>query len=124
MSIGDSEIIINGENILVNLLDPIIILNKVNYDDVHIPNYYGFSKNHSSKLKNYIGGYYEKLKTFYGNPTLLNVLTTVQKSSRNLIRIANVTPKFSCIKMGEEKIGNIEATSDGLPRGLGLGFRL
>ena len=82
---------------------PNIILNKVNYDDVHIPNYYGFSKNHSSKLKNYIGGYYEKLKTFYGNPTLLNVLTTVQKSSRNLIRIANVTPKFSSIKMGEEK---------------------
>jgi hypothetical protein len=82
---------------------PNIILNKVNYDDVHIPNYYGFSKNHSSKLKNYIGGYYEKLKTFYGNPTLLNVLTTVQKSSRNLIRIANVTPKFSSIKMSEEK---------------------
>ena len=83
---------------------PNIILNKVNYDDVHIPNYYGFSKNHSSKLKNYIGGYYEKLKTFYGNPTLLNVLTTVQKTSNNLIRIANVTPKFSSIKMGEEKI--------------------
>jgi hypothetical protein len=83
---------------------PNIILNKVNYDDVHIPNYYGFSKNHSSKLKNYIGGYYEKLKTFYGNPTLMNVLTTVQKSSRNLVRIANVTPKFSSIKMSEEKI--------------------
>jgi hypothetical protein len=82
---------------------PNIILNKVNYDDVHIPNYYGFSKNHSTKLRNYIGGYYEKLKTFYGNPTLLNILTTVQKTSNNLIRIANVTPKFSSIKMGEEK---------------------
>ena len=80
-----------------------IILNKVNYDDVHIPNYYGFSKNHSTKLKNYIGGYYEKLKTFYGNPTLLNILTTVQKTSNNLIRISNVTPKFSSIKLGEEK---------------------
>ena len=82
---------------------PNIILNKVNYDNVNIPNYYGFSKNHSTKLRNYIGGYYEKLKTFYGNPTLLNVLTTIQKSSRNLIRIANVTPKFSSIKIGEEK---------------------
>jgi len=29
LSIGDNEIIINGENILINLLDPIIILNKV-----------------------------------------------------------------------------------------------
>ena len=94
------------KNFISNFVNvfPNIILNKVNYDDVHIPNYYGFSKNHSSKLKNYIGGYYEKLKTFYGNPTLLNVLTTVQKSSRNLVRISNVTPKFSSIKMGEEKI--------------------
>ena len=83
---------------------PNIILNKVNYDEVHIPNYYGFSKNHSNKLKNYIGGYYEKLKIFYGNPTLLNILTTVQKTSNNLIRIANVTPKFSSIKLGEEKV--------------------
>lgn len=83
---------------------PNIILNKVNYDDIHIPNYYGFSKNHSNKLKNYIGGYYEKLKSFYGNPTLLNVLTTVKKSCKNLIRIANVTPKFSSINLGEDKI--------------------
>ena len=83
---------------------PNIILNKVNYDDIHIPNYYGFSKNHSNKLKGYIGGYYEKLKSFYGNPTLLNVLTTVQKSCKNLIRISNVTPKFSSIKVGEDKI--------------------
>jgi hypothetical protein len=94
------------KNFISNFVNifPNIILNKVNYDDVHIPNYYGFSKNHSNKLKNYIGGYYEKLKLFYGNPTLLNVLTTIQKSSRNLIRIANVTPKFSSIKMGADKI--------------------
>ena len=83
---------------------PNIILNKVNYDDIHIPNYYGFSKNHSNKLKNYIGGYYEKLKSFYGNPTLLNILETVQKSCKNLIRMSNVTPKFSSIKVGEDKI--------------------
>lgn len=82
---------------------PNIILNKVNYDDVHIPNYNGFSKSHSNKLKNYIGGYYEKLKTFYGNPTLLNILTTIQTTSKNLIRIANVTPKFSSIKINEDK---------------------
>jgi hypothetical protein len=83
---------------------PNIILNKVNYDEVHIPNYYGFSKNHSNKLINYIGGYYQKLKAFYGNPTLQNVLTTIQKTCKNLIRISNVTPKFSSIKLGEDKI--------------------
>ena len=82
---------------------PNIILNKVKYDDVHIPNYYGFSRNHSNKLKKYISEYYEKLKIFYGNPTLLNVLTTIQKTSRNLITMANATPSFTSIKLDEEK---------------------
>jgi len=83
---------------------PNIILNKVNYDDIHIPNYFGFSSNHSNKLKKYVGGYYEKLKTFYGNPTLLNILTTIQKTSNNLVRISNVTPKFTSINIGEKII--------------------
>ena len=83
---------------------PNIILNKVNYDDIHIPNYFGFSGNHSNKLKKYVGGYYEKLKTFYGNPTLLNILTTIQKSCNNLVRMSNVTPKFTSIFSGEKQI--------------------
>jgi len=33
---------------------PNIILNKVNFENTHIPNYYGFSKNHANKLKNYM----------------------------------------------------------------------
>jgi hypothetical protein len=82
---------------------PNIILNKVNYDDIHVPNYYGFSKNHAKKLKKYVSGYYEKLKIFYGNSTLLNILTTIQKTSKNLVKIANVTPSFTSIKINEEK---------------------
>jgi hypothetical protein len=83
---------------------PNIILNKVNYDDIHIPNYYGFSTSHSSKLKRYISGYYEKLKTFYGLPTLQNVLTTIQRSARNIIRIADGTPCFTSIKVDNETV--------------------
>ena len=83
---------------------PNIILNEVNYDNVHIPNYFGFSSNHSNKLKKYVGGYYEKLTSFYGNPTLLNILITIQKTSNNLVRLSNVTPKFTSINVGETKI--------------------
>ena len=82
---------------------PNIILNEVKYDDVHIPNYYGFSRNHANKLKKYISEYYEKLKVFYKNSTLQNVLTTIQKSSRNLVKIANATPSFTSIKLDDEK---------------------
>ena len=93
------------KNFIENMVNvfPNIILNKVNYGDIHIPNYYGFTKNHAYKLKKFIGGYYEKLKTFYGAPTLQNVLFTIQNSAKNLVKIANVTPSFTSIKMNEDK---------------------
>jgi hypothetical protein len=83
---------------------PNIILNKVNYDDIHIPNYYGFSKNHATKLKKYVSGYYEKLKIFYGIHTLENILTTIRESSKNLVKISKSTPSFSSIKVNNDKI--------------------
>jgi hypothetical protein len=81
---------------------PNIILNKVNYDNSHIPNYYGFSKNHANKLKKYITDYFEKLKPFYGIPTLLNVLTTIKKIGKNMVRLANSTPCFTSIKNNDK----------------------
>jgi len=81
---------------------PNIILNKVNYDNTHIPKYYGFSKNHASKLKKYISDYFQKLKPFYGIPTLLNVLTTIRKISQNMIKLADATPCFTGIKKDDK----------------------
>jgi hypothetical protein len=81
---------------------PNIILNKVNFDNTHIPNYYGFSKNHANKLKNYISNYFEQLKPFYGIPTLLNVLTTIKKIGKNVVRLANSTPCFTSIKSNDK----------------------
>jgi hypothetical protein len=81
---------------------PNIILNKVNYDNTHIPNYYGFSKNHANKLKKYISEYFEKLNQFYGIPSITNVLTTIQKIGKNIMRLADCTPGFSSIKNGEK----------------------
>ena len=108
MNISDDKLytIVNFyKNFIDNFVNvfPNIILNKVNYDDNHIPNYYGFSRNHTNKIKKSISGYYEKLKSFYGIPTLQNILITVQKSAKNLVKIANVTPSFTSIKINEEK---------------------
>jgi hypothetical protein len=86
---------------------PNIILNEVDYDDTHIPNYYGFSRNHNSKLKKYISEYYEKLKKFYGLNTLSNILTTVQKSCKNIILLANNTPSYSTIKVDDIELKTI-----------------
>lgn len=88
----------NFINNFVNIY-PNIILNKVNYNELHIPNYYGFSLNHSSKLKKYVSEHYEKLKKFYGISSLSNILTTIQKTSKNLVLISNRTPSFTSIKI-------------------------
>jgi hypothetical protein len=77
---------------------PNIILNKVKYDNTHIPNYYGFSKRHADKLKKFISDYFEKLKPFYGVPGVSNVLNTIQKIGKNVIKIAESTPCFSSIR--------------------------
>ena len=92
----------NFINNFVNVF-PNIILNKVHYDDTHIPSYYGFSRNHANKLKKSISEYYEGLNHFYGIPALQNILTTVQQSCKNLVLLANLTPSFTGIKLGEDK---------------------
>jgi len=92
----------NFVNSFVNVF-PNIILNKVHYDETHIPNYHGFSKNHANKLKKYVAEYYEKLKTFYDIPTLQNVLTTIQKTSKNLVMLADYTPSFTSIRISGDK---------------------
>ena len=94
------------KNFIENFVNifPQIILNNVNYDDIHVPNYYGFSKNHSNKLKKYISGYYEKLKIFYDVPTIENILNTVQSSAKNLVLLSNATPSFTSIKVSKDKV--------------------
>ena len=86
---------------------PNIILNRVNYDSTTIPNYYGFSKNHANKLKKYISSYFAKLKPFYGISSALNVLTSIQKSGKNLVQLAEATPSFSSIKNGENVLKGV-----------------
>ncbi len=95
---------------------PNIILNKVNYDNTLIPNYYGFSKNHANKIKSNIAGYFEKLKKFYGTPSVLNVLTTIQRNGKNTIKLADATPCFSSIKNGDKTLRGVidEQTSRSL----------
>jgi hypothetical protein len=83
---------------------PNIILNKVDYNDTLIPNYLGFSFSHAKKLKKSISEYYEKLKSFYGLPSMTNVLTTIQTSANNLLKLSKDTPCFSTIKNGDSEL--------------------
>jgi hypothetical protein len=81
---------------------PNIILNNVDYDNVNMPTYLGLSKPHSNKIKKHISDYYKKLKTFYGVSSINNILEKIQRSSNNLLRLAQETPCFTSIKYGEK----------------------
>lgn len=83
---------------------PNVILNKVNHADTLIPGYYGFSDNHSKKLKKYINEYYEKLNTFYGVPLIYNILITIQRSCKNITLLTQSTPCFTTIKTNDNII--------------------
>ena len=87
---------------MVNIF-PNIILKSVNYENINIQKYYGFSNNHVDKLKAYVSGYYEKLKIFDDVPMLKKILTTIQETSKNLVLIANNTPSFTSIKLNDGK---------------------
>jgi hypothetical protein len=84
----------------VNLF-PNIILNMVDYEDILIPKYLGLTKSHSNKLKTNIEKYYSKLRVLYGKPDMYNILMTIQKTSKNLVKLSQETPCFTSIKTSE-----------------------
>jgi hypothetical protein len=81
---------------------PNIILNEVNYEYSFIQKYFKFSPNHESKLRGDIYSYFKNLKPFYGIPTVLNILKTIQTLGKNMVNLANTTPCFSNIKIDEK----------------------
>jgi hypothetical protein len=80
---------------------PNIILNKVNYSSIQIPNYLGLSNTHALKIKTSIREYYEGLKSLYGVPGIYNILNTIQKSCKNIVKLSKETPSFTTIRYGE-----------------------
>jgi hypothetical protein len=81
---------------------PTIILNKVDYNNVNLPAYWGLSVKHIGDIHKIISEYYEGLREFYNDSELYNILTNIQSSCKNLVLLANATPSFTEIKYGEK----------------------
>jgi len=74
---------------------PNIILNKVDYLDTVIPNYWGLSNIQTGKIKQKIVEYYASLKVFYDSDTLSKLLFNVQDAAKVWSQFANETPCLS-----------------------------
>ena len=83
---------------------PNIILNNVDYQNIQIPNYWGLSMNHASKIRSAVTEYYSVLRKFYDAEALTNILEKIQKSGKNILLLSNNTPSFTTIKKGEQEI--------------------
>lgn len=81
---------------------PNIILNKVDYTNVSIPSYWGFSTTHNNKLRKNIKNYYDSLKVFYDDISLQNILTSIQNTSKNIKIISKVIPAFTSIQLKDK----------------------
>jgi hypothetical protein len=83
---------------------PNIILNEVNYKNIHIPNYLGLSYTHSKKIQEQVVDYYKKLHPFYGAKTLEKIITNIQRLGKNLCILSNLTPSFSTLYLNDETV--------------------
>jgi hypothetical protein len=84
-------------------LFPNIILNDVDYDKTQIGKYWGLSQNHEKDVKKIIKEYYHRLRPFYSEKVIVNVLDAIQINAKNLMLLAEETPYYSEIKNGEIK---------------------
>lgn len=91
------EFVKNYIHKIVNVF-PDIIKNKVDYQNsIQIPSYWGLSKNHTNDIRNIINEYYKSLRPFYGDKVLSKILTTIPKTTKNLLQLALNTPYMSDI---------------------------
>ena len=79
-------------------LFPNIIINQVDNTSVNIPTHWNLSHKHVFDLKKIINEYYIKLKPFYDNKILNNVLMKIQTTVTTIKLFAKYTPFYSPFK--------------------------
>jgi hypothetical protein len=77
---------------------PNIILNNVDYDKVQVQDYWHLSQNHVKDIKKIVKDYYQRLRPFYSEKVITNVLTTLQQRVANLMRLVCQTPYYTSIQ--------------------------
>ena len=83
---------------------PNIILHQVDYSDVSIPGYWGLSQKHSKDIKQNISEFYQCLRNYYDDGSVINLLKTIQISSKNFILLAKETPSFTSIHYKDKNL--------------------
>jgi hypothetical protein len=103
---GTYTIIQFYKNIIQDIVStfPNIILNQVDYSDIYIPSYWGLSSKHSKDIKQNISDFYQCLRNYYEDNSVINLLKTIQITSKNFILLAKETPSFTSINYKDKNL--------------------
>ena len=86
---------------------PKIILDKVDYQNIQLPRYWGLSNKHMEDIKQSILEYYGKLHTFYDSTVLKNILLTISSNCDRLLMLALEIPYLSEITWKDKSMHSI-----------------
>jgi hypothetical protein len=106
----DDELFFKSINYMKNALFyiscifPNIIINKVNYENIKIPKYWGLSSRHISDIKTLISDNYILFKSFYSDEILSQFLNKINNDTTILKMFSDVTPIFINIEKNDGSI--------------------
>jgi hypothetical protein len=83
---------------------PNMILNKVDYSNINVPNHWDVSGKHKNDIIKSVSSHYEKFRVFYEDPALYDILLQIQDICKNIIVLTDITPSFSSIKYKGKEI--------------------
>ena len=86
---------IKNNIITISDIYPSIILDKVDYEKVKIPQHWNFSANHQHDIRQIISSEGASLKRFYDNPHLSDTLRRIRDDTRNILRLIEFLPFFA-----------------------------
>lgn len=86
---------------------PKIILEKVDHQNIQLPKYWGLSNRHMEDIKSSIVEYYSRLRPFYGDSVLRNILEKIIVNCNRLLMLANETPYLSEITFKDKTMHSI-----------------
>jgi hypothetical protein len=85
---------------------PSMIVNQ-KVQSINPPSYWGVSASHKDDIIAMVSEFYKPLDNFYGNHTINNVLYEIKSKCRGILRLSEVTPAFTNIKIGEKEVWSV-----------------
>lgn len=85
------------KNVINNLtsLYPNIVLNNVDFTNVIMPKYMNLSQKHILDIKEIVNKFYLKLRNFYEQSNITNILTKIQEIGNYIKKLSENTPFYS-----------------------------